>query len=59
MLLAVARFEARYILRNPLLWLTVVVTFAGFFAAMGVDGFDLGNEGVLRKNAAYATLGTA
>ena len=32
------------------------MTFAGFFAAMSVDGFDLGNEGGLLKNAAYATL---
>ena len=56
MLLTVARFEFRYVLRNPLLWLTVVVTFGGFLAAMSVDGFDLGNEGGLLKNAAYATL---
>jgi len=55
-LLAVARFEARYILRNPLLWVTVLATFGGFIAAMSVDGFDLGNEGGLQKNAAYATL---
>ncbi|HJQ39945.1 MAG TPA: M1 family aminopeptidase, partial [Thermoanaerobaculia bacterium] len=31
-------------------------TFALLFAGMSVDGFDLGNEGGLLKNAAYATL---
>jgi ABC-type transport system involved in multi-copper enzyme maturation permease subunit len=56
MLTQIARFEARYILRNPLLWGTVAATFALFFAGASVDGFDLGNEGGLLKNAAYATL---
>lgn len=56
MLTHVARFEARYILRNPLLWLGTALTFALFFVGMSVDGFDLGNEGGLLKNASYATL---
>ena len=56
MLAHVARFEARYVLRNPLLWLTAVATFALLFAGASIDGFDLGNEGGLLKNAAYATL---
>src|SRR5687768_16466260 len=56
MLLNVARFEFRYLLRNPLLWLTVAATLALFFLGASVDGFDLGNEGGLLKNAAYATL---
>ena len=56
MLLTVARFEFRYLLRNPLLWLTAAASFALFFAGSSVDGFDLGNEGGLLKNAAYATL---
>jgi ABC-type transport system involved in multi-copper enzyme maturation permease subunit len=56
MLTQVARFELRYLLRNPLLWLTAIATFALLFAGMSVDGFDLGNEGGLLKNAAYATL---
>lgn len=56
MLTNIARFESRYLLRNPLLWLTAAATFALFFAGMSVDGFDLGNEGGLLKNAAYATL---
>ncbi|MES2521932.1 MAG: ABC transporter permease subunit [Gemmatimonadota bacterium] len=56
MLLDVARFEFRYVARNPLLWLTAAATFAMFLAGMSVDGFDLGSEGGLLKNAAYATL---
>jgi ABC-type transport system involved in multi-copper enzyme maturation permease subunit len=56
MLIDVARFEARYLLGNPLLWATAAATFALFFAGMSVEGFDLGNEGGLLKNAAYATL---
>ena len=56
MLAHIARFEARYVLRNPLLWLAAAATFALLFAGASIDGFDLGNEGGLLKNAAYATL---
>lgn len=56
MLTQIARFEARHVLRNPLLWGTAAATFAMLFAGMSVDGFDLGNEGGLLKNASYATL---
>jgi len=56
MLTKIARFELRYLLRNPLLWLTAAATFALFVVGMSVDGFDIGNEGGLLKNAAYATL---
>ncbi|HEU4562544.1 MAG TPA: M1 family aminopeptidase [Longimicrobium sp.] len=56
MLTHVARFEIRYLLRNPLLWVTAALTFAMFFAATSVDGFELGSEGGLLRNAAYATL---
>lgn len=56
MLINVARFEFRYLLRNPVLWLSVAAAFALLVAGMSIDGFDLGNEGGLLKNAAYATL---
>jgi ABC-2 type transport system permease protein len=56
MLIKVASFEFRYLLRNPLLWLASTASFALLFIGMSVDGFDLGNEGGLLKNAAYATL---
>src|ERR1051325_5112353 len=56
MLTKISRFEFRYLLRNPLLWLTATVTFAMFVVAMSVEGFELGSEGGLLENAAYATL---
>lgn len=56
MLANIARFEFRYLLRNPLLWVTAALTFALFFVSMSVDGFELGSEGGLLENAAYATL---
>ena len=56
MLIDIARFEFRYLLRNPLLWITAAATFALFFVAMAVDGMELGSEGGLLENAAYATL---
>ena len=56
MLTKIARFEFRYVLRNPLLWGTAAVTFALLVAGMSVEGFELGSEGGLLENAAYATL---
>jgi ABC-2 type transport system permease protein len=56
MLTKIARFEFRYLLRNPLLWVTAACTFAMFFVSMSVNGFELGSEGGLLANAAYATL---
>jgi ABC-type transport system involved in multi-copper enzyme maturation permease subunit len=56
MLTEIARFEARYVLRNPLLWVAAAAAFALMFAGASVDGFDLGNEGGLLKNASYAIL---
>jgi ABC-2 type transport system permease protein len=55
MLIDIARFEFRYLLRNPLLWLTAALTFALFFVSISV-GLELGSEGGLLENAAYATL---
>lgn len=56
MLLNISIFEFRYLLRNPLLWVAMAVTFALIFIAMSVDGFELGSGGILLENAAYATL---
>lgn len=55
MLTKIARFEFRYLLRNPLLWVTSVAVFAMFFIATSVPEFELGSEGGLLANAAYAT----
>lgn len=56
MLLAIARFEVRYLLRNPLVWITAALTFVAFAAATSVEGFELGSEGGLQPNAAYAIV---
>ena len=56
MLATIVKFELRYILRNPLVWLTAAVIVSMFFIAMNVEGFELGSEGGLFRNAAYATL---
>jgi ABC-2 type transport system permease protein len=56
MLIQIARFEFRYLLRNPLLWLTAALTFAMIFFSMNVEGWEMGSEGGLVRNAAYATL---
>ena len=56
MLFNIARFEFRYLLRNPLLWLTALVMFAMIFFSMNVQGWELGSEGGLFRNSAYATL---
>src|SRR5688572_14744154 len=56
MLATIAQFEFRYQLRNPLVWATAAVTFVMFFAAMNFKDFELGSEGGLVMNAAYANL---
>ncbi len=55
-LLAIARFEAGYLLRNPLMWITAALTFVAFAASTSVEGFELGSEGGLQHNAAYAIV---
>jgi ABC-2 type transport system permease protein len=55
MLADIARFEFRYLLRNPLLWATAAVVFAATLSSVSVDGFGLA-EGGLLENSAQATL---
>jgi ABC-type transport system involved in multi-copper enzyme maturation permease subunit len=55
MLTHIARFEFRYLLRNPLFRATAAVMFAAIFVSISVDGFGLAEGGVL-ENSAYATL---
>jgi ABC-2 type transport system permease protein len=55
MLIHIARFEFRYLLRNPLLWVTAAATFALFFVSTSV-GLGFASEGGLLENAAFATL---
>jgi ABC-2 type transport system permease protein len=54
MLTKIARFEFRYVLRNPLLWVTAAATFGMMVIGMSVDGFELGSEGGLLENATFA-----
>jgi len=56
MLAAIARFEMRYLLRNPLVWITAALTFSAFAASTSVEGFELGSEGGLLRNASYAVI---
>jgi ABC-2 type transport system permease protein len=56
MLINIARFEFRYLLRNPLVWITAAVGFAMVFFSMNLEGWELGSEGGLVRNSAYATL---
>ncbi|HEX8410100.1 MAG TPA: ABC transporter permease [Thermoanaerobaculia bacterium] len=56
MLIQIARFEFRYLLRNPLLWITAGLTFARIFFSMNLEEWEMGSEGGLVRNAAYATL---
>src|SRR5688572_10405367 len=55
MLLDVARFEFRYLLRKPLVWVTAAATFAFYFISIST-GMEIGSEGGLLENAAYATV---
>lgn len=45
MLVTIARFEIRYLLRNPLLWLTAAIAFAMVFFSMNVEAWEMGSEG--------------
>jgi ABC-2 type transport system permease protein len=56
MLLNVARFEIRYLLRNPVVWATAGITFLMFAASTSMPGMELGSEGGLVRNAAYAIV---
>jgi ABC-type transport system involved in multi-copper enzyme maturation permease subunit len=55
MLIHIARFEFRYLLRNPLLWVSAAAVFALYFVSISI-GLQLGSEGGLLENAAFATL---
>jgi ABC-2 type transport system permease protein len=56
MLATIARFEFRYLLRNPLVWLTCAFTFAMLFFSTSTTEWELGSEGGLLYNAAAASL---
>lgn len=51
----IARFEARYLLRNPLLWVTAIATFGFFFVSFATDAGLQADSGLV-ENAAIITL---
>jgi ABC-type transport system involved in multi-copper enzyme maturation permease subunit len=51
---AIARFELRYQLRNPVFWVVAILFFLLTFGAMTVDQIQLGSGGNVHKNAATA-----
>ena len=55
MLTNIARFEFRYLLRNPLVWATAFGTFGFFFVSMATD-VGLKPDAGLFENAAATTL---
>ncbi|MEG3148610.1 M1 family aminopeptidase [Sphingomonas sp. ZT3P38] len=54
MFAGVARFELRYQLRNPVLWVAIVVFFLLAFGATTVDQIRIGSGGNVHKNAPFA-----
>lgn len=56
MLRAIAAFEVRYLLRNPLVWVTAALSFGAFAASTSLPGFELGSEGGLLRNSSHAVM---
>jgi aminopeptidase N len=54
MFAGVTRFELRYQLRNPVLWVAVVAFFLFAFGATTVDQIQIGSGGNVHKNAPFA-----
>ena len=52
MLIDIARFEFRYLLRNPLLWVTAAGTFAFFFVSFATDMGVAADPGLLENSTA-------
>ena len=52
MLINIARFEFRYLLRNPLLWVTAAGTFGFFFVSMATDVGMAADPGLLENSTA-------
>jgi len=55
---AIARFELRYQLRNPVFWVVSVLFFLLAFGSMTIDQIQLGSGGNVHKNAATALART-
>jgi len=55
---AIARFELRYQLRNPVFWVVTILFFLLTFGSMTIDQIQLGSGGNVHKNAATAIART-
>ena len=54
---AIARFELRYQLRNPVFWTVGILFFLLTFGSVTVEQISLGSGGNVHKNAATAIGG--
>lgn len=55
---AIARFELRYQLRNPVFWVVSILFFLLTFGSMTIDQIQIGSGGNVHKNAATALART-
>jgi ABC-type transport system involved in multi-copper enzyme maturation permease subunit len=55
---AIARFELRYQLRNPVFWVVTILFFLLTFGSMTIDQIQIGSGGNVHKNAATALART-
>jgi ABC-2 type transport system permease protein len=58
MLASVAAFEARYQLRNPVLWVSFGIFFLLTFGAVTVDQIQIGDTANIKQNSPYAIVQT-
>ncbi|GAA3713930.1 M1 family metallopeptidase [Sphingomonas cynarae] len=58
MFAAIARFELRYQLRNPVFWVVTILFFLLTFGSMTIDQIQIGSGGNVHKNAATALART-
>lgn len=56
MFLGIARFELRYQLRNPVLWVAVAVFFLLGFGLTASENVGIGTPGAVEENAPYAIM---
>ena len=55
---AIARFELRYQLRNPVFWVVAILFFLLTFGSVTVEQIQIGSGGNVRKNAPFAIAQT-
>lgn len=58
MFAAIARFELRYQLRNPVFWVSALIYFLLVFGSVTVDQIQIGGGGNVHKNSPFAIIET-